>query len=280
MPEIRIPDPPAQAQQQRIVQALADVADAIELSGGKADQQARQSIDGIIRGLNSWAASFGTLDEGDRVSLPNAEPAQTVKRALFLLVEIMSGKPIPPATLTGLRKAVEKLGAVEQPPELHHSSACKIPDRSEVEQHKRRWSKQEVNEAVRAYRTERQKQYNKYERAIGRASGKKQRRLIRLARKVFGRNVIAAALGCSRGLVSESTTFKAISAQLFFDRQAGKPRMSNRIGMAAAIDQSYKPAPSRRHEADPDPDEELRRLIETQDDDDPPADFEDSDLDS
>ena len=96
---------------------------------------------------------------------------------------------------------------------------------------KRSWIQVDLNAAILKYKAERASQYNDLRDAI--KDGKKG--AMKAARRIFGRNAIARALGVkASAMVSKSPEWKEIAKDLKLDRKSSPAKMRKRIGFDIA----------------------------------------------
>jgi hypothetical protein len=96
---------------------------------------------------------------------------------------------------------------------------------------KRSWTQVDLNAAILKYKAERASQYNDMLNAI--KYGKKGAKLA--ARKMFGRNATASALGVkAKAMVSKSPEWKDIAKELQLDGKSYPAKMRKRIGLCIA----------------------------------------------
>jgi len=97
----------------------------------------------------------------------------------------------------------------------------------------RSFTQADLDNAIREYKAQRASRYGDLVEAVkaGKASA------MRDARRLFGRNAIAKALGCkSKAMVSKSAAWKAIAAELQLSKTAATPRQ--RVGEGIAVEQA------------------------------------------
>ena len=99
---------------------------------------------------------------------------------------------------------------------------------------KRSWVQKEVDDAIRDYRAKRARSYGNLADGVKRS--KKGAKID--ARKIFGRNVIADFLECSKAMVSKSTVWRAIAEELGLSGRTPGIGPGERVGLDMAIEEA------------------------------------------
>lgn len=97
----------------------------------------------------------------------------------------------------------------------------------------RTWTQAAVDDAIRQYA----KSVDRRLRDLERAVEKRTTGAVKEARKLFGRNAVMKKLGCSAGLVSGSTAWRAIAARLELLGNTPGIGRSDRVGIDRASDE-------------------------------------------
>jgi hypothetical protein len=94
------------------------------------------------------------------------------------------------------------------------------PD-SKPSKSKRSWTQTEADTEISKYKADRSPHFYDLVNKIDKSSGSHRKRVIKSARKVFGRNAISRETGIPQGMVSKSSEWEIIKTALHFDDSLG-----------------------------------------------------------